>query len=1430
MKTTTILSALLSLSLVAGAAPDAAQSAQAVTRHRVCVNGEWEIAFAASEDGPLSAWAPARVPSIWGRRRQESWTYPKEVQTAKKAVYRLRCLVPESWRGSRVRLFIEQVEDRPVVSVNGREVWRKHCLGVCETVELADAVRFGETNDIEIATFAGGRAGVSGVSGDVFLESVPETSLDDVLIDTSVRKGAIGVRAHVSGAGLAQGKWTVDWAVAGANVALPSVAPDAATGDVSATASWKDPELWGYGEYGSPRFYWLRTRLLRDGRVVDVRYDRFGFREFWSEGDRFFFNGKPIFLRGDLYTRTRSHTDHPAAVAAYLQRMRASEMNFLRCHSTPLDNDVWFEAADELGFLVEPEMNRPYNGLAADSEEIRGIWRNYMRAKYNHPSLVMWCVDNESFSVGSATPENLAKIPPERVKAYDRLISSLRALDPNRIVEINHNFCLWPFVKSGAFSRENFMTFNIHPYGNLKKEIEEEIEKTGFRGEVPIVVGEIYVDIPVVDFVLNPRTAFAEQKRLGLSLESLLRSAIASKHVAGAIYCAQSGTGFFGFDEDGTLHFGPWNDFAQRVEGGRTNALDFCVAVPWPSLSGVGSKVERIPATKYNGGNFGLHVNWFDPSVPVFRFNVEDRRMRRPFAEMGALPPLPSVRPPEAVVRVAGGAGRIVSARLVSWPGQETSVMTDSRGTAWLRLPGPGTYAFDDGTTSRVVRVAARRVDPDKAGYDGLAWIDLGAPTAPVRAALAEPPAKEVTDVREAGEMLKNRSFDFADAAGFPVGWSVNDPANVATEPAGDDNARRLVVRGGRAYLTQRVRLQKGATYRIAGRAERRAGTGAPRVYVTTEGYKSLFSVAVCKDAANDSFDRVYTATGDEHYFYIDDRGCSADAEFAYDDFTIRRLETAASKGRLFDGGPFPLADDGTIRRWLVLGPFPNRGDEVDGYEAAKTDYLAADGGEAAYRPFNGRRATATFPPGFYWQAGTYELAWTTLSFDQAIGSLATVLLPEAMVSVVPPSNVAAYLACTILSPADRDATLGLGSDDGYVVWLNGQRVGAALENRGAALDQERYRVKLRKGENRLLVKAVQEGGGWHLAARLTGPGGRPIPGLMIRLDDEPSLLVNGAFASLDGWAASEGETNAVEGVRCLRLTGGGAQAVQDVVLQPGHRYRVAGFVRPATHGKVGVIGVRTRAYDWLLHLASQRLVDGWQGLMGTFVAPYGCRNAFFYCLNWYAGEGAQIDYADVRLVDLGESDAPVVVSKGEGREPRFVDGGAALAYRSEEADRPGWRRVDLATGLEREGEAPSARDAGGCRSVEVKPIHSGGTSNLRFVSKKTGRTLFETKAANGDMQIGGCHSAVVSEDGRYAVYVSAGIQPLADLVLVDLATGKTRQLTNDHAENASPALAPDLGHVAFVALADNKRVVKILKLDIPKENSKTNNKKEKAK
>ncbi|HUT25275.1 MAG TPA: DUF1080 domain-containing protein [Sumerlaeia bacterium] len=92
-----------------------------------------------------------------------------------------------------------------------------------------------------------------------------------------------------------------------------------------------------------------------------------------------------------------------------------------------------------------------------------------------------------------------------------------------------------------------------------------------------------------------------------------------------------------------------------------------------------------------------------------------------------------------------------------------------------------------------------------------------------------------------------------------------------------------------------------------------------------------------------------------------------------------------------------------------------------------------------------------------------------------------------------------AYLRCAIVSPAESDAILELGSDDGAKVWLNGEVVLAQNVMRGLQPGQDKVPVKLKGGENHLVLKVLQGGAGWAACARFRAPGGGEIAGLKVQ-------------------------------------------------------------------------------------------------------------------------------------------------------------------------------------------------------------------------------------------------------------------------------------------------------------------------------------------
>jgi hypothetical protein len=101
-------------------------------------------------------------------------------------------------------------------------------------------------------------------------------------------------------------------------------------------------------------------------------------------------------------------------------------------------------------------------------------------------------------------------------------------------------------------------------------------------------------------------------------------------------------------------------------------------------------------------------------------------------------------------------------------------------------------------------------------------------------------------------------------------------------------------------------------------------------------------------------------------------------------------------------------------------------------------------------------------------------------------------------------ANCAAYAKTVIVAPADTEAVLLSGSDDGLKAWLNGEVVLNSNVDRGMVADQDMAPIQLKKGANELLLKITQGGGGWAFCARVVNAEGQPIVGLKTQAPAKP--------------------------------------------------------------------------------------------------------------------------------------------------------------------------------------------------------------------------------------------------------------------------------------------------------------------------------------
>ena len=92
---------------------------------------------------------------------------------------------------------------------------------------------------------------------------------------------------------------------------------------------------------------------------------------------------------------------------------------------------------------------------------------------------------------------------------------------------------------------------------------------------------------------------------------------------------------------------------------------------------------------------------------------------------------------------------------------------------------------------------------------------------------------------------------------------------------------------------------------------------------------------------------------------------------------------------------------------------------------------------------------------------------------------------------IVPSAWGIIYGFVTIKSPATIQTYMLIGSDDGVRIWLNDRLVHTNPAYRGCYPDQDRIPVTLKKGENKLLIKVLQGGGGWGFYVRFIDPDGK---------------------------------------------------------------------------------------------------------------------------------------------------------------------------------------------------------------------------------------------------------------------------------------------------------------------------------------------------
>lgn len=177
--------------------------------------------------------------------------------------------------------------------------------------------------------------------------------------------------------------------------------------EVSGSITVDDPHLWSPKD---PYLYTLRSSVFVDGERVDEIESTLGFRWYRLEnGTAFVLNGEDTFLAG-----VNRHQDMQGLGYALpnAQHRRDAELikdmgfNFVRHAHYPAD-DAFLTACDELGLMVWTEIPVSTNvsPKPAFLDNARSQLSEMIQQAYNHPSVIVWGIGNESDSVGDSGAE-----------------------------------------------------------------------------------------------------------------------------------------------------------------------------------------------------------------------------------------------------------------------------------------------------------------------------------------------------------------------------------------------------------------------------------------------------------------------------------------------------------------------------------------------------------------------------------------------------------------------------------------------------------------------------------------------------------------------------------------------------------------------------------------------------------------------------------------------------------------------------------------------------------------------------------------------------------------------------------------------------------------------------------------------------------------
>ncbi len=475
-------------------------------RQTLSLDGDWDFATDPSGVGERDNWFSAetpvpgkitlRVPGCWeaqgvgGPGDSSTVTPERSIRPLRgsyvgTAWYRKEITLPKEWAGKQVWLKIGGVHAQGWFWVNGTYVAHNACYCGTYKYNVTDLVKPGERVVVaaRVRNDVPSRKGLmswihrfGGLYRSVELDATPALFIDDAYVvgDLDHKQALAHVRLRNAGQpAAASGAVEVQVTVAelgGKPMAMTSRIMrlgDERMVDVVLTIPLDPLRAWSPEE---PNLYRADVVLKVDRKPIDGWVERFGVRKWEVRGGDFYLNNQKYFIRGFgddyIYPLTLCSPASRETHREHLQLAKSYGFAYVR-HHTHCEVPEFYDAADEVGIMVQPEL--PYYGdkpsaavpeLFKPKEDLEELYTHYRR----HVSLSTYCTGNEGH-MGSP---------------IDREVYQLaKRLDPTRLAihqdgganrRDNSDFYQGPVNPWEPGKQDASWPFDAHEYLNLATE------------------------------------------------------------------------------------------------------------------------------------------------------------------------------------------------------------------------------------------------------------------------------------------------------------------------------------------------------------------------------------------------------------------------------------------------------------------------------------------------------------------------------------------------------------------------------------------------------------------------------------------------------------------------------------------------------------------------------------------------------------------------------------------------------------------------------------------------------------------------------------------------------------------------------------------------------------------------------------------------